>query len=83
MDAEKATYRIGRMGRLLGVSRAGYYAWAAREAAGPSAAQRRRVELTAKIVAFHEDSDRVYGSLRILADLRQAVSGCQPRRWRS
>ncbi len=72
MDAEKATYRIGRMAHLLEVSRAGYYAWAAREAAGPSAAQRRRVELTAKIVAFHEDSDRVYGSPRILADLRQA-----------
>ncbi len=71
MDAQKATFSISRMAGLLAVSRSGYYAWAAREAAGPSPAQRRRAELTVKIADFHADSDRVYGSPRILADLRE------------
>jgi len=71
MDAQRATFTISRMAGLLAVSRSGFYAWAAREAAGPSSAQQRRVELTAKIADFHEDSDRVYGSPRILADLRE------------
>jgi len=78
MDTEKATYQITRMAVLLGVSRSGYYAWTQREAAGPSLAQQRRVRLMVKITKFHADSDHVYGSPRILADLRedgQEVSG--------
>ncbi len=71
MDAQKATFPIARMAGLLAVSRSGYYAWAACEAAGPSPAQRRRAALTAKIADFHADSDRVYGAPRILADLRE------------
>ena len=72
MDTEKASFSIVRMARLLAVSRAGYYAWAARRAAGGSAAQRRRDDLTGKIRQFHLDSDEVYGSPRILADLRES-----------
>ena len=78
MDTEKATYTVARMARLLKVARSGYYDWAQRRAAGPSPAQQRRNVLTAKIVAFHQESDWVYGSPRILADLREAgerVSG--------
>lgn len=78
MDAEKAAYGITRMARLLGVSRSGYYGWAARQAAGPTPAQQRRVRLTGKIRTFHQASDGVYGSPRILADLREdgeVVSG--------
>ena len=78
MAAEKATYEIARMARLLGVSRSGYYDWAGRAAAGPSPAQRRREQLVGKIKVFHADSDQVYGSPRILADLRadgEVVSG--------
>ena len=72
MDAEKATYEIARMARLLDVSRSGYYDWARRQAAGPSPAQQRRSDLTSKIINHHAESDRVYGSPRILADLRDA-----------
>jgi putative transposase len=70
MDAEKATYDVSRMATLLKVSRSGYYAWKRRDQAGPSPAQRRRQALTDKIIKFHADSDHVYGSPRILADLR-------------
>lgn len=70
MDTEKATFSIARMARLLAVSRSGYYAWCDRQAAGPSLAQQRRAELTVKIGRFHLESDQVYGSPRILADLR-------------
>ena len=71
MDAQKATFTIARSARLLAVSRSGYYAWAARQIAGPSPAVRRRIELTAKIAGFFTSSDEVYGSPRILADLRE------------
>jgi putative transposase len=71
MDAQKATFTVSRMAGLLAVSRSGYYAWAEREAAGPSPATTRRGELTAKIAVFYEASDDVYGSPRILADLRE------------
>ena len=66
------------MARLLDVSRSGFYDWAARETVGPSAAQQRRASLAGKIKAFHAASDHVYGSPRILADLREdgeVVSG--------
>ena len=70
MAAEKATYEIARMARLLGVSRSGFYDWQARETAGPSPREQRREALAVKIKKFHADSDHVYGSPRILADLR-------------
>ena len=70
MDAEKACFDLARMARLLEVSRSGYYAWKARKAAGPTPAQQRRAELTAKVIQVHAESDRVYGAPRILADLR-------------
>ena len=71
METEKATHDVARMARLLEVSRSGYYAWTNRDAAPPSPAQARRSALSVKITAFHDDSDRVYGSPRILADLRE------------
>jgi len=78
MDTEKATYGVARMARLLSVSRSGYYAWSTRRAAGPSEREQRSAALSVKIKEFHAASDEVYGSPRILADLREAgetVSG--------
>lgn len=72
MEAEKATFEIARMARLLEVSRSGYYDWVRRQAAGPSPAEQRRADLTAKIIHHHDESDHTYGSPRILADLREA-----------
>ena len=67
MHAEKTNFTITRMVRLLGVSRSGYYAWLDR---APSPAAIRREVIEQKIAWFHSDSDQVYGSPRILADLR-------------
>ena len=72
IEAQKATYTVKRMCALLEVSRSGFYKWRKTRAAGPSPAQRRRAELDAKVAAFHEASDGVYGAPRILADLREA-----------
>lgn len=73
IDAEKANHPVVRMVDLLGVSRSGYYAWAARRGTtqpGPRAA--RRADLTVKIKVAHDASDGVNGAPRIVADLRAA-----------
>ncbi|MEC5186215.1 transposase InsO family protein, partial [Cryobacterium sp. MP_3.1] len=67
MLAEKTNFTITRMVRLLEVSRSGYYAWIGR---APSPASIRRVRIEQKVAFFHGDSDEVYGTPRILADLR-------------
>ena len=52
------------------MSRSGYYAWRDRKQQPAGPRQARREELAEKIAAAHEASDGVYGSPRILADLR-------------
>ncbi|SEU34151.1 transposase [Nonomuraea wenchangensis] len=49
------------LARLLGVSRQGYYAWAARRRCGPSARARRDAELTERNRVHHQASDEIYG----------------------
>jgi putative transposase len=70
IHAEKANFEVSRMTDLLKVSRSGYYAWASRQNADPGPRARRRTALVTKIKNFHQASDRVNGSPRILADLR-------------
>jgi transposase InsO family protein len=60
------------MTELLDVSRSGYYAWVERQQAEPGPRAARRAELAVRIADFHEASDGVNGSPRILADLRDA-----------
>jgi putative transposase len=67
IQAEKATYDVKTMCRLLGVSRSGYYAWRARP---PSARSIHDQELTERITLVHECSRRTYGAPRIWAELR-------------
>lgn len=68
MHAEKANHTIEFMARLLGVSRAGYYAWAGRAGSlSPTAA--RRAELGELITQIHEDSNGVNGFRRVCAAL--------------
>ena len=65
-----AAFPAGVCCDVLGVSRAGYYAWLARPD-GPRAL--RRAELAAKIRSVHAAARRVYGSPRVHAAL--AASG--------
>jgi transposase InsO family protein len=79
IEAEKATYTIKRMCELLEVSRSGFYKWRASRDAGPTPGQRRRAELDAKVAGFHAASDGVYGTPRILADLRDEGESGSPK----
>jgi len=65
--AEKAEHSIAMMCRVLGVSRSGFHAWAARR---PSQRALEDQRLTEQIVAIHAVNRRVYGSPRIHAELR-------------
>lgn len=67
IEAEKATYPIALMCRLLRVSRAGFYAWRRRPESDRARADRR---LLVEIRAAHKASRRTYGSPRVHRDLR-------------
>ena len=60
-------FTVTLMCRVLGVSRAGYYAWCART---PSARAKRRTRLTVQIRAVHKKSKQRYGSPRVFKALR-------------
>jgi putative transposase len=67
IDAEKAHHSVSRLARVLGVARAGYYAWAARP---PSARTLADQALTEQIRDVHTRSRGTYGAPRVHAELR-------------
>jgi putative transposase len=67
IEAEKAQHPVSLLCSVLGVSRAGFYAWSGRE---PSARERCDRELLALIKEIHRDSDGSYGWPRVHAELR-------------
>ena len=71
MDAHKASYSITLMAKVLGVTRAGYYAWKTeRPTRGERALVRRRLD---EAVAWkHEVSGGTYGAPRIRHALMRA-----------
>ena len=66
---EVARHPVALSCRVLGVSRAGFYAWRERPT---SARARADSELTAVIPRLHAESRGVYGSPRVHAELRAA-----------
>ena len=66
VDAEKAEYPVATMGSMLGISRAGYYAWRERP---PSQHAREDERLRVLVREAHERSRRTYGSPRVHAEL--------------
>jgi len=69
VDRQKASFAVRTLCRVCRVSTSGYYAWAAREAAGPTPAQLAEEDLVAKIRLVHDDSRRNYGEPRITGQL--------------
>jgi putative transposase len=67
IDAKKSQHPVSLLCSVLGVSRAGYYAWKDRPA---SARERRDGELLDAIAAIHGESNGTYGWPRIHAELR-------------
>ena len=65
--ARKAEHSIKIMCRVLGVSRSGYHAWAARE---PSVRAVADAALSSQISEIHAGSLKTYGSPRVHAELR-------------
>jgi hypothetical protein len=68
IEAEKATTPISFQCTRLGVSTSTFYAWRSRQA-NPTPKMRADAELTATIVTIHQQSDGVYGSPRVHAEL--------------
>jgi putative transposase len=67
IEAEKAQHPVSLLCSVLGVSRAGYYAWKTR----PLCARRLRdLELLGLIKQIHRDSEGSYGWPRLHAELR-------------
>ena len=67
--AQKADFPVRTLCRVCKVSASGFYAWAARLAAGPGPATAARVITAAHIARVHGDSRRRYGSPRVTAQL--------------
>jgi len=68
--AHEAEHAVRTMCRVLGVSKAGYYAWATRQVRPPSGRAAADAALAAAIGAVHAESRRTYGSPRVHAALR-------------
>ncbi|MBV1796612.1 IS3 family transposase [Siccirubricoccus sp. G192] len=69
MKANQASFPIARMARLLGVSRAGYYAWLGRPL---SARAEEDAALLRRIRTVHATSRQTYAALTVHAALRSA-----------
>ena len=73
IDAEKATYKIAWMCRLLGVPRSSFYAW--RNRAETATAARRR-ELAAHVRRVFKAGRGAYGCRRVAAQLNREGHPC-------
>jgi putative transposase len=77
IEAERTSFSILMMCRMLKVSRSGYYDWRDRL---PSRRSRENVALTEKIREIHQRSRETYGSPRVHAELRSIGTRCSRKR---
>lgn len=77
IKAEKTSFPVRFMCRMLGVSMSGYYDWKTRP---PSRRSRENATLTKRIVEIHERSRQTHGSPRVHAELRTLGTHCS-RKW--
>jgi transposase InsO family protein len=71
------TFKVGRMCKLLNVSRSGFYTWRKRP---ESPRSRENRALKDRIRVLHADSHGIYGSPRIHRDLKEAGVRCGKNR---
>jgi putative transposase len=72
IDAEKASYPVAWMCRVLGVPRSSFYAWR-NKAETPTAARRR--ELAVEVARVFDAGRGAYGCRRVTAQLNR--EGCR------
>jgi transposase InsO family protein len=77
MASHESEYGVQRMGRVLGVSRSGYYAWRSR---AESQRAQANESLLVRIREEHQLSRKTYGSPRIHAALRGKGIRCSKKR---
>ena len=77
MEEHRETCKVKRMCEVLKVSRSGYYGWETRE---PSLRQRGNEELLRQIREIHTQSRRLYGSPRVVAELKKQGVRCGKNR---
>ena len=73
IDERRAEWPVTQMCRVLGVSRAGFYAWCSREA---SETATRRETLTEQVSEIHAEVKGRYGSPRMHAELVDRGHAC-------
>jgi putative transposase len=77
IEAERTSFPVPLMCRMLGVSRSGYYGWRDRE---PSRRSRETVALAERIREVHQRSRKTYGAPRVHAELRSLGTQCSRKR---
>ena len=77
IDAEKTSYSVSVLCKVLKVSRSGYYAWKDRP---PSKRERENATLTERIRQVHHRSRGTYGYPRVHAELRALGIHCNLKR---
>jgi putative transposase len=77
MRENKYIFHLNRMSKVLKVSRSGYYAWLNRPM---SKQEKRNRYLSERIRSIYEQRKRVYGCLRITAELREEGFSCSKNR---
>ena len=77
IEAERASFSVPLMCRMLGVSPSGYYDWRGRP---PSKRSLQDQALTQEIVEIHQRSRKTYGSPRVHAELRSMGVRCSRKR---
>jgi putative transposase len=77
MQKQEQGFCVGRMSKMLGVSRSGYYRFLKAE---PSYRQQEQERLTMKIQEIYKTSRQTYGSPRIHAELKEQGETCSRSR---
>lgn len=73
MHTHQQEFRVARMGRVLGVSRSGFYAWQRRR---PSARRLANQQLIERMQALHQQTREAYGARKMWQLLKREGFAC-------